>query len=55
MPGEANPAAVLTEDDVRLIRKLYAEGHSQQKIADRFGVWQTNISAIIRRITWHDI
>jgi hypothetical protein len=54
--GANNGSAKLTEDKVREIRALYATGyHSQQSIADRFGVWQTVISAIIRKTKWGHI
>jgi len=38
--------ATLSDDAVREIRGLLAEGMSQTKIAARFGVWQTTISHI---------
>lgn len=52
-PGSANGRAKLSEDDVREIRRLRAdEGWSQQKLADRFGVHQTGISALLRGVSW---
>ena len=42
----------LTEDDVREIRKRFAAGASQLKLAVEFDVTQPNISAIVRRLTW---
>jgi hypothetical protein len=47
--GENGTATKLTEEDVRAIRS--AKG-TQREIARRFGVEQTNISAILRRKTW---
>jgi DNA-binding Lrp family transcriptional regulator len=45
---------VLDEAAVREIRDRYAEGRvSQQRLADEFGVAQTTVSAIIRRLTWN--
>jgi hypothetical protein len=43
--------AKLTETKVREIRTL-AGTMSQQKIADRFGVTQANISDVLARNTW---
>lgn len=43
----------LKEEDVEKIFKM-KETHSQQKIADEFGVAQTTISAVLRKITWKD-
>jgi hypothetical protein len=43
----------ITWNDARAIRAL-AGTMSQQKIADLFGVNQTNISAIIRGKTWKE-
>lgn len=50
--GTKNGRAKLTNDDVEEIKRLRATGLSQQKIADQFGVDQTNISAILRGATW---
>lgn len=54
-PGESNPRAVLTWAKVREIRALYAAGgHSQQSLAEQFGVKQVAISRIIRNVSWKD-
>ncbi len=50
--GEAQWMARLTADDIRMIRSLAADGHTQQSIADRYGVIQAHISAIVRRKKW---
>jgi len=50
--GEQNGATVLTEDNVREIRKLYATGLMQLQIAERFGVSEANIGCIVRGETW---
>jgi hypothetical protein len=51
--GEGNVRAKLTDDDVREIRALHATGkYTYQEIGDAFGVSNTNISSIVRRITW---
>lgn len=52
--GAASPKAKLTEANVRTIRSLYPQ-MSQQAIADRFGMNQTVISDIVRRVTWTDV
>jgi len=51
--GERSGMARLNEDQVRRIRQLYATGQlSQQKIADEIGIDQTQVSRIIRHVTW---
>ncbi len=55
--GESNGFSKLTDDEVRAIRKAYkgdeyTNRESQQSIADRFGIHQTAVSAIVRRQTW---
>ncbi len=53
--GEDNGFAKLTDDDVRAIRLAYANGESQQSIADRHGIHQTAVSGIARRQTWSHV
>jgi hypothetical protein len=53
--GMDNGASKLTDDEVKEIKKLLRQGISQQKIADRFGVAQTNISLIKRGLKWKHI
>lgn len=54
--GEGHGRARLTEADVRAIRALYAEGAaSQQALANRYGVSQNSVSALIRRKTWRHV
>lgn len=55
MPGSSNPRALITDQQVREIRRLYAEGVSQQELAKRFGPTQTAISAIVRRKSWKHV
>ena len=52
--GKKNGQAILTEDDVREIRRLYVKGN-QPRLAERFGVTRANISAIVRRESWGHI
>jgi hypothetical protein len=53
--GEKHHRSKLTEEKVRLIRKMRAGGASQQSIADHFGTPQTNISQILRGKTWREV
>ncbi len=50
--GEQNGNHILTREDVVLIRHLYASGISQKNISDQIGTSQTNVSLIIRMVTW---
>jgi hypothetical protein len=58
--GEMNPAAILTEADVREIRKNYKYGRksrheggeSKVKIAERYGVSVSAIKQVINRKSW---
>lgn len=50
--GSARAGAKLTESKVREIRELVAAGQSCSVVADRFGVCSSNISMIVRRVTW---
>ena len=54
--GENGPGSKLSNTDVLNIRRLYSLGDcSQRKLARTFGVTQSNISIIIRRISYKDI
>jgi predicted XRE-type DNA-binding protein len=54
--GERNHKARLTAAQVQEIRNLYAAGNlSQTKIAEQYGVNQTQVSRIILRRQWHHI
>ena len=50
--GEKNPRAKLAPGDIVVIKQLRAEGLSQQKIADRYGVCQVTISGILSGRLW---
>lgn len=50
--GEKNVAAKLTDDDVREIRRLCAEGVWQRIVAERYKISQSNVSMIVNRKTW---
>jgi hypothetical protein len=52
-PGESNAQAKLTEAQVMEIRTLgESKAMTQKEIAARFGIEQTNVSAILRRKSW---
>ncbi len=50
--GARNSQAVLTEADVREIRKRAADGEAQRKIATGYRVSQASISLIVRGKSW---
>jgi hypothetical protein len=51
--GEQAPLVILTESDVREIRRL--RGVPQQDLADRYGVTFSNISAVQLRKSWRHV
>lgn len=53
--GEAVGQAVLTERDVREIRRRAASGEQHTSIARDFGVTKNNIGHIVRRRTWKHV
>lgn len=53
--GEGHPRAKLTEDDVRLIRALGAEGMTQRGLAAKFEVSKHAIEAILTRQSWRHV
>lgn len=50
--GSKNGCSKLTEDDIREIRRLKAEGVKQVRLAERFGVSTVAISLIVLRKKW---
>lgn len=50
--GENNWHAQLTEKQIRQIRIAYAAGMRQQRLADKYHTTQSNISLIVRSISW---
>jgi len=50
--GERCPTRRFSDSEVRIIRRMYAEGASQRKMAVLFGAEQSTISHICRRKTW---
>lgn len=56
MQGEGHTLAVLTEREVRAIRRIYAAGGvSQKALGKRFGVSEGNIYMITKGKTWRHI
>lgn len=54
--GEHNGAAKLTAGQVRIIRDEYAAGRADQAgLAKQFGVDQTLVSQIVRRLVWKHV
>ena len=63
--GETNPRALLSEDEVREIRRLYASNtskerwarkeYTQERLASMFNVRQITISTIVTRKEWRHI
>ena len=54
--GTDNGTAKLTDDDVRLMRAIYANGKtSQPELARRFGLRQSTVWAILHRRLWNHV
>ena len=53
--GETHSRAILTEDDVRLMRRLYAQGMRQTEIARRFSLHLSTVNNVVRRLWWKHI
>ena len=50
--GERNPAAKLTEDQVKVIRAAVAAGGTLRHIAWAFGVSERTVRHIVQGTTW---
>lgn len=55
MPGETNPSAKLTADDVRTIRRLCADGAIKKEVGSKFGVTGAAVRLIVLRKKWAHI
>lgn len=53
--GEKHPLAVLTEVEVRQIRRMAACGNTHAKIAERYEVSPKHIGKIVRRENWKHV
>ena len=49
---EKSDAAKLTEAQVKMMRELYANGHSQKEIADAFSISRRHVNDIVNGRTW---
>lgn len=47
--------AKVTEDEVREIRILVAEGATHQSVADQYGISRRAVGHMVRRTTWVDV
>ena len=55
MPGDKNPMAKLTWEQVRRIREMHSAGDIYQKdIAQAFGVDKMTVSLIVRNKIWKE-
>lgn len=50
--GSEKPTAKLTEEKVRIIRRMHARGYTHEAIADLFSVARTTVLAVIHRRSW---
>jgi len=53
--GEKSNFAKLTEDDIRTIRKRCSNGEYQFVVAADYDITQSNVSCIVRRISWNHV
>lgn len=53
--GEKHGSAILTEDEVKTIREMWANGARQVDLAKQFGVSQPTISGIVHYRSWAKI
>lgn len=53
--GSYNPGAILTDTNVRELRRLYREGKTQKELSIKYGMSRTQIYRIIHRLSWKNI
>lgn len=53
--GQRHWNAKLTENDVRQIHRMYADGKLQREIADQFGIQRATVAGILSRRQWGHI
>lgn len=53
--GAAHPRSILTDDDIRKIRKLLRRGFTKKRIAAYFGVCSATISNIYSGLSWSHV
>jgi predicted transcriptional regulator len=50
--GAEHPLARLSTQDVRNVRALYSDGEKQRVIAEKYGISQPAVSAIVNHKRW---
>lgn len=50
--GNRNPRTKITENDVRAMRREYAEGMSLRALSRKYGIAHTAIASVLKRRTW---
>lgn len=53
--GESHPRSKLTEDDVREIRREYAEGAATRYLARKYGVHQHTMICVVKGLSWKHV
>lgn len=53
--GETVFGAKMTEEKVREIRRRYADGESLASIGRAYGIYDTNVYSIVKRLTWKHV
>lgn len=53
--GSRHGRTTLTEDDVRLIRRLVSEGTPQITLARQYGLSKSAMSGLVTRLTWKHV
>ena len=53
--GEAHHNAKLTAEAIVAIRAAVVAGESQRSVAERYGIFQTTVSEIKRRVIWRHV
>ena len=54
--GEKNPNVVVTEKEVKQIRKIYAKGGiSYKKLGEKFGISETQTTRIVKKESWKHV
>lgn len=56
LKGEHNPSAILTEEKVQRIRRLYATGrYTQHELAGEIGITRAAVCDVVRRKSWRHV
>lgn len=53
--GEDSPRAVLTETQVKKIRRAYENGKTQRALAKQYGVSQYAVYSVLKNLTWRHV